>query len=211
MEKKFVSYGIAGREYEDSGQAKYHTYERGNRTWPSTKLLHPGNPFNYEIFCAQNILEIGCGCGRNMPWVMEATEADYHGIDPNKSMMSYFWELNDEKRYGDRVHLYNDWNEIQEGTIFDVVFVVFVFQHLGFRAPEDGMNVVDITREAMKFTRDGTVWWVFEHELEEPGWVDRWINELGIEPEFHRKDVDWFEYLNHRHSPSTQVIFKEKK
>jgi hypothetical protein len=216
--KKFVPYGIAGREFSDADSAKQYTYTKGNEhyadgsfAWPSTKLIHPGNPFNDEIFWAKNILEIGCGCGRNMPWVMEGTEAHYWGIDPNPDMLKYFWDLNDQNKHGHRVHLCKDFSVIPQDIKFDVVFSVFVFQHLGFRTPANGMNVVDITREAMKHTRDGAIWWVFEHEREEPGWVHRWLTELDIQPEYWRDDVDWFEYLNHRHCPSTLVIFKEKK
>jgi len=218
MDKELKSFGIAGGGMSTPTMARTYTYEKGNKKqyngaleWPSTKLIHPGNPFNNEIFWAKNILEIGCGCGRNLPWVMEATEADYWGVDPNYSMTNNFWELNNKSRYGNRTHIYNDFVLLPDDIKFDVVFVVFVFQHLGFRAPEGVMNVVDITREAMKHTRDGTIWWVFEHEREEPGWVDRWIDELSIDPEYHRKDVDEFEYLNHRARPHTLVIFKEKK
>lgn len=218
MTKEFKPFGIAGRHMDNALTARDFTYEKGikhqydgKREWPSTKLIHPGNPFNDDIFWAKNILEIGCGCGRNIPWVMEATEAEYWGVDPNISMTQHVWDLNDRSRYGHRTHIFNDFVLLPDDIVFDVVFVVFVFQHLGFRAPEGTMNVVDITREAMKHTRDGTIWWVFEHEGEEKGWVDRWLKELEIEPEYHRKDVEEFEYLNHRYRPHTHVIFKEKK
>ena len=190
--KRFAEYGVARSEniVNEAGRAgvpvdrvaRGYTYNTSSNEFPSTRLDMPGNPFVKDVLEANQILEIGCGVGRNLPWIMDNTKAQYHGLDPNPVMLESFWKVTDTK-YNDpnRVFLYDDINLLPPGMMFDVVFSVFVFQHLGYRSAPDVMNVTDITQRVMEHTRSGTVWILYEHQNEEP-WIDRWIKENGVTP-----------------------------
>src|SRR5204863_1037271 len=105
------------------------------------------------------------------------------GFDPNDDMLKYFWETQDPK-WKDRVTLISSFDDMDQNECgcptyrkFDMVLSTFVFQHIGFRPPVGEMNVSDISNEIKKFTRDGTVWFLFEHQREET-WINRWAIEM---------------------------------
>jgi cyclopropane fatty-acyl-phospholipid synthase-like methyltransferase len=220
-DKEFKKFGIAAIDYTDADTARGFTYTTLQNEFPPTPILSPINPFNDDIITAKNVLEIGCGVGRNLPYIMEKTNAHYWGIDPNKEMLQYFWDVSDHK-YKDRVTLVHDWSELPAELRFDFVLSTFVFQHIAFMAPEGVMNVSDITRQAMKFTRPGTVWFVLEHEREQAGWQERWMKECKIIPEVYYRPggnhagggtIPYPEFVSmtHRGNDNNIIIFKEKK
>src|ERR1035441_6784455 len=105
--------------------------------------------------------------------------------------------------------------------MFDFVLVTFVFQHIGFRPPFGQMNVTDITKQAMKHTHNGTVWFVLEHEREEV-WQDRWLQQCRITPDVYFKPggnhagggiipYPEFEIMTHRGNDNNLIIFKESR
>ena len=189
--------------------ARGYTYTTRDDGFPPTNLAMPENPFVVEVLGAQNILDVGCGVGRNLPWIMEHTHARYHGLDPNPVMLENFWKVTDPK-YKDprRVELYDDIDLLPPGLQMDVVVVTFVFQHLGFRAPPDVMNVTDITRRIRDHTRRGTVWILLEHELEEL-WIRRWTTENNIKPDVFIPYYKGLPELLHRGDQSHLIIWKE--
>ena len=218
--KNLVPFGVSIADYQNAHDAKGYTYTTRDGEYPPTPFISPINPFNAEILESKNILEIGCGVGRNLPFVMEQTEAHYYGVDPNEKMLKYFWEVQDEK-WKDRVTLCQSFDDLPEDVKFDFVMVVFVFQHIGFRPPDGEMNVADITKEAMKHTKQGTVWFVLEHEREEL-WQENWMSRCGIEPAVYYRPggnhagggtlpYPEFEVMTHRGNDNNIIIFKEDK
>ncbi len=218
--KKLDPYGVSIDNYNDADHAKGYTYTTRDGGFPPTPIFSPLNPFNEEIKNAKNVLEIGGGVGRNLPIIMEETNAHYHMVDPNDKMRNYFWDIQD-KKYMDRVTLYKDFSELPSDVVIDFVLVTFVFQHIGFRPSIENMNVADITLEAMKHTRDGAVWFVLEHEREEV-WQTRWMKACGIVPDVYFKPEGHahgggaipypeFESMTHRGNDNNIIIFKEKK
>ena len=92
-------------------------------------------------------------------------------------MMNDFWDVVDKS---DRVKLFNDLNL---DTEIDVVLSILTFEHIGYRTPNNIMDIRDITFEIMEYTHPGTIWVLVEHEVEEPGWIDRWCGDFNINPD----------------------------
>ena len=135
-------------------------------------------------------------------------------------MHEHFWSIQ-PNNYRDRVTLCKTFEELPEDVTMDFVLVTFVFQHIGFRPPFGEMNVADITLEAMKHTREGTIWFVLEHEREEL-WQERWMQACNITPDIYFKPggnhagggtipYPEFESMTHRGNDNNLIIFKEKK
>ncbi len=205
--KRLVPFGVAGGNWESKEAAKYATYETADGGLPPTPLIHARNPYNREIREARAVLEVGCGVGRNLPWIMENTGARYFGVEPNPSMLRYFWECNDKDRYGSRVCLASDFDEEIRGRRYDVVLITFVFQHITYRPPAGIMNIDDITRTIMRCTADNCVWFLLEHDREDPGWIERWLGNNGIIADVYLRDWRDFDFLCHR-GDHHLIIFK---
>jgi SAM-dependent methyltransferase len=198
MEKQFSTFGVCDREFDNFKDARAYTYTSdwdsahpladGDDMWPPTPLVFSDNPTNDLILNAKNILDLGCGCGRNLPWVMENTDANYYGLDPNKSMLSHFRNPN-ELEWGSRVNVSSDISDFGD-VKFDVVISTFVFMHIGYRPVPPQMNVGDVTEMVMKHTDIDTVWFLFEHTNEEKDWFDKW------EAQFHHKLDKVFDRVN---------------
>jgi SAM-dependent methyltransferase len=173
--KKF---GVAGKDYSDAESAKGDTYTRSDGSFPSTDLACKENPYKDELKTSKYILDLGCGVGRNIPWLMENTTAIYVGLDPNTTMTDYIWDINDTK-YKNRVIICNSFDEIPSDIVFDYVISTFVLQHLGYRYNDPSMNITDITQAILKKSKLGTIFFHIEHDSEE-NWIERWIKENNI-------------------------------
>lgn len=189
--------------------ARGYTYTTRDDEFPPTPLTFEGNPFNDEILAAKNILDFGCGVGRNLPWIAENTDAIYYGLDPNPVMLEQFWHVTDQK-YGNMAFLLKSFEDVPKDVVFDVVVSTYVFQHIGYRTPDDVMNSTDLTQEIMKHTRKGTIWFLLEHEQEE-SWLDRWFTENKIKPDFFELNWSKMPELTHRGIDAHLVMFKEHK
>lgn len=201
MTKKLVKYGVAAKDFESAQEAHSHTYMKPDGSAPSTPLIFDINPFNEQVKNAKVILDLGCGTGRNLQWIMENTNALYIGIDPNDSMRQFFWDIQDKKwsQVG-RVLLFKDFKDYRDMLIHDynldgvdlsadVVVCTFVFQHIGFRPPAGQMNVADITQEARSVSKPNAVWIMYEHDWEEP-WMNQWMMECDIFPTVFERDYE---------------------
>jgi SAM-dependent methyltransferase len=185
--KKLERYGVAGIDFDSVDKAKAFTYDTKERNFPSTELIFKENPFTQDILTAKNILEIGCGVGRNLPWIMENTKAKYFGVDPNPSMLQYFWEVNPNPEYRSRAKIHTDFSKLKT-VQFDVVLCTYVFQHISYRPQPPEMDIDDITQEIFTMTHPGTVFIFIEHDKEEPGWIERWIESNKILPDVFIRD-----------------------
>lgn len=218
-EKKLVEFGISSSSNiiaeatkvnkETSDMARSFTYTTRDNGFPPTNLGCAVNPFTRDILNAKNILDFGCGVGRNLPWIAENTDAMYYGLDPNRVMIENFWKVTDRK-YEKKAVLLASFEEIPEGMIFDVVVSTMVMQHLGYRAPDGAMDVTDMTQRIMEHTREGTIWFVYEHEREEH-WIARWLDENNISPDVFELNYTGMPELLHRGSDSHLVIWREVK
>jgi hypothetical protein len=190
IDKQLVPLGIAGKIYDNAWAASMDTYAiptaDGRGKCITTPLVFDANPYNDEIKTAKIIFEIGGGIGRNIPWIMENTVAEYVTVEPNPSMQEFFWELQDHK-WKDRVSIFTDFDELNASKYknlnFDVVLSIFVFQHIGYRATANQFNITDITKATRMHCTPETVWLMIEHDSEEPGWIDRWMTENDILPQ----------------------------
>lgn len=203
--KELVKYGVAAKDYTDAHYAASETYMSHDSKLVSTPLTFDGNPFNDDVKNAKVILDLGCGVGRNLEWIMENTNAIYIGLEPNSSMLQYFWTYNEKYRsdththnYKQRIRLVRDFHELRaiinedELPPIDVVVCTFVFQHIGFRPGITQMNVADITKAAQEFTRkpEGALWIMYEHDWEEP-WIDRWEDECNVTFDVYERSFDY--------------------
>jgi SAM-dependent methyltransferase len=192
--KKLVEYGVAATHFTSAQDAHSHTYMTNDGRAVSTPLIFADNPYNDRVAGAKAILDIGCGTGRNLEWVMQNTDAHYYGIDPNPSMHEFFWDVQDTK-WLSRVSLFREFTF--PAVQFDAVVCTFVFQHIGFRPPTGQMNVTDITKEALKFCDEKTVWIMYEHDWEEP-WMEQWMAECNIHDPLIMRDYTGIPELTHR-------------
>lgn len=206
--KKLVKYGVAAKDYKTPESAAGDTYTLRDGSLVPTPLIFPDNPYNELVRDAKFICDLGCGIGRNLPWIMENTQAMYYGIDPNDSMIEHFWKIQDEK-WKNRVKLVKTFDDLDDNIQFDVIVCTFVFQHIGYRPPEDHMNVTDITQQIRNFTHDDTVWIFYEHDWEEPGWIDRWFIETDIWPAVYYKNYTGIPELTDRGAHHL-IIYKGK-
>ena len=170
---KFKKFGVASQDYQNAELAKGDTYTQLDGGFPPTNLACNENPFKEELLTAKYILDFGCGVGRNLPWIMNNTNAIYIGLDPNTTMTQFFWEIQEKQGYDinnwkDRVILVNDFNQIPEGAKFDYVVSTFVLQHLGYRYDHPTtMNLTDITQTIKKHSNKEAIWFALEHDSEE--------------------------------------------
>lgn len=207
--KKFVQAGISKNDiYIDVDNAITGTYTDNNPHLIS-KHIHipfafPDNPFNNEVLNAKNILEIGAGCGRNVPWLMENTKAKYFGIEPNLSMSRWFYDHKPERNkifkeeWRERIYITDHFDEVIKAQSFDLVIETFVFMHIGFRTPDDVMNVADITNEIKKYTAKGAIWISIAHDSEEGGWIERWLSECDLKPTVYERNYTKVEEMTYR-------------
>ena len=201
--KNLERFGIAGRDYPDMKMARGYTYTAKDGSFPSTNLACDENPYVDVVENAKYILDFGCGVGRNLPWIMENTEAHYYGLDPNEDMHKYFWEVqrsegNPVEEWQSRVTLVRSFDEIIDGIEFDCVVSTFVLQHLGYRFDMPGrMNLTDIGNEILTRLREGGILWALEHDSEER-WIERWLKETGIKLDVYIRTYKGLEELTHR-------------
>ena len=188
--------------------ARGYTYTTSDDRFPPTDLAMD-NPFAADVLAAKNVFELGCGVGRNVPWIAENTEAMYYGLDPNEVMRESFWKVTDPK-YADRVSVLDSFDAIPEDMVFDVVVSTYVMQHLGYRAPQGAMDVTDLTQEIMKHTHEGTIWYLLEHEREE-SWLDRWFTENDIDPDVFTINYGGQPDLLHRGQDNHLVIWRQDR
>ena len=209
MEKQLIKFGVAAEDFTDSGLAMSYTYTTRDGGLPPTNPVHADNPYSNQFLAAKVILDIGCGVGRNLKWWMENTDAIYLGLDPNESMLQFFWDWNDEK-YKDRVVLAKSFDELTEyaGKI-DAVMCTFVYMHIGDRPQPPAMNITDITQEAMKLGHKDTVWFLYEHDGEEL-WIDRFFAENKVVPKTYIRDYVGMEELTQRGTCHHLIIFSHQ-
>ena len=156
------------------------------------------NPYSDECVNANSLFEIGFGCGRNAIGIHKDTDIHYHGLEPNETMSKWFWDWND-KKYEKRTSLYKDWDEIEDGTKFDVMLSTFVLQHITYNN-SDVWNVTDIINKMKEYAHENTTWILYEHDGEYAGWIDRMFSECGIEPIVYHRGYTGIESHTHRDS-----------
>jgi len=185
MKYKLRKYGVADKNYTTAEEAKGDTYTQLDGGFPPTNLACAENPFKEELKSAKYILDLGCGVGRNLPWILENTSATYVGLDPNTHMTDYFWDIQsstgfDKETWQHRVILCNEFSQIDNTIKFDYVVSTFVLQHLGYRyVVPGGLNITGITKEVRERTNPGAVWFALEHDSEED-WIPTWKAECGL-------------------------------
>jgi len=210
--KQFKAFGVASPLHLTPAIARSYTYEADresdpNKKFPGTPFINDDNPFNEKVRNAKNILEIGCGVGRNVPYLMENTAAKYTGLDPNKvGMLDHFWDIVPTK-YQDRVTITDTFDDLK-GEKFDLIICTFVLQHIGYRPDSETMNIDDITQKVMEHTSQGTVWFLLEHNFEED-WQTKWMAANGIVPDVFIQPWTRFPELRHR-TEHNLIIWEEK-
>lgn len=202
--KILKQFGVAGKNYTDPDIARGDTYTTISNKFPSTNIACNENPFKEQLKTTKYILDFGCGVGRNLRWIMENTDANYIGLDPNTSMTQFFWDVQ-HKEYGsvagqwkDRVTLVKEFSEIDPNIKLDYVIVTFVLQHLGYRyIVPGGLNLTEITQNIFSRMNDGAVFFAIEHDSEEL-WIDRWIKECNITLDVYIRSYKGLSELTHR-------------
>ena len=186
MQKKLNAYGVASLDFPNIEMAKAFTYDDAVGSFPPTPLIFDENPFNHQVLNAKNILEVGCGVGRNVPWVVSSTKTKYYGIEPNPSMLRYF-KVQNESVPSDRCEIHSSFESLPE-IKFDVIFFTFVLQHITYRPENESMHIDHIIQQCFKYANQETVFILIEHEQEEPGWLEKWFKNNSIIPDVYIRD-----------------------
>jgi SAM-dependent methyltransferase len=198
--KKF---GVAGKDYASAELARGDTYTTLQNTFPSTNLACKENPFIEQLQSAKYILDFGCGVGRNLSWVMNNTNANYIGLDPNTSMTDYFWDVQTMEghpidKWKSRTLVINDFSQIPKEVRFDYIISTFVLQHLGYRySATDKLNLTEITKKIISYSNTKAIWFAIEHDSEE-NWIPRWISECNINLDVYIRSYKGLPELNDR-------------
>jgi SAM-dependent methyltransferase len=208
MEKAFKPWGAAAGMYITPAQAADMNYLTKEGGFPPTPFDHSDNPYRNDLPHIKNVLEIGCGVGRNLPFFMENTKARYFGVDPNPSMIKHFWGMQDPV-WKPRTYLTQEFDDTIKATKFDMVVSTFVLQHFTLRPPPHIMNANDITKEIMKYTTEDCLWFMLEHDHEDKGWQGQWFIAHNIDPDVYIEAWDP-PSMNHR-GPHNLIIFREHK
>jgi SAM-dependent methyltransferase len=195
MSKGFRKIGRASGNFERYEDVRVHGYI-GN-TFAYTPLIVDQSPFNDRVKNAKNVLDLGCGYGRNAQYIMENTEANYVGLDPNLDMLKFFWDFND-KQYENRIELTNDIFDKKVTTKkFDIVISTFVLQHICYHPHNDVMNVDDITQNILPYTSKNTLWFLIEHDTEQTGWLDKWLVNNKFKTELRLPTSVVYKFIDH--------------
>jgi SAM-dependent methyltransferase len=200
---KLKKYGVADKNYSNAEEAKGDTYTQMDGGFPPTNLACKENPFIQELQNAKYILDLGCGVGRNLPWILENTTAIYVGLDPNTTMTEHFWEVQatrgyEKEAWQERVIVCNDFSEIDSEIKFDYVVSTFVLQHLGYRYEvAEGLNITGITKEVRSRCNPGAVWFALEHDSEE-NWIPIWAGECDLSFEVYLRSYKGLPELTER-------------
>lgn len=202
--KILKKFGYAGMDYDTLTTARGNTYTTLSDGYPSTNIACNENPFKEQLKTAKYILDFGCGVGRNLRWIMENTNANYIGLDPNTNMTQFFWDVqykehgNTADQWKDRVTLVKEFSEIEPDIKLDYVIVTFVLQHLGYRHQvEDGYNLTEITKNILSRMNIGAVFFAIEHDSEEL-WIDKWLEECDITLDVYIRSYKGLPELTHR-------------
>lgn len=208
-------FGMSSHQYSNKDAAIYATYIDNTGKPVPTRLNVPENPYINEIINADVILDLGCGIGRNLPWIMDNTHAEYIGLEPNDSMRRFFWDVQEHK-HKRFVTLCKDFQELDiacGGSIIDAVVCTFVLQHLTAKLTLPGiMGRNEITQKVMQRCKPGAVWFLYESEYEEE-WVRDWARACNIHFDVLIKDYRGLPELTHRENadPATHhhlMIFR---
>lgn len=219
--KYLKMFGVAGKEYPVAEFARGDTYTTRDGKFPPTNIACTENPYKEEVYSSKYILDFGCGVGRNLPWIMNNTNAHYVGLDPNKSMTKFFWEVqekegHDIEKWKSRVTLINEFSELPDTIKFDYVITTFVLQHLGYRHNlKDGFNLTEITQNIFSRMKDGAIFFSIDHDSEE-NWIPRWISECNINLDVYIRSYKGLPELTDRDFTAPNgghhlMIFKHRK
>lgn len=207
---KLVAYGFTGSmRFDTAAAAAYWTYQTRDGRLVPTPLDFPGidrrDEVRETVERASAVMEIGCGIGRNMPWIMDHSAAHFYGVEPNADMFRFFWDVQDRK-HAPRVTLSPEL--FPETVKADVVLTVMALQHLAVKPPAGAMDHVEITREVIRRNcRPGTLWVHFESECD-GDWLNDWTRACGITPLVYWRNYDGIPELNHRLSTHHLIVWR---
>jgi len=222
MGKTLKKFGCAGKDFTDLSSARGNTYTTHSDEFPSTNIACSENPFKEQLKTAKYILDFGCGVGRNLRWIMENTDANYIGLDPNTNMTQFFWDVQYKEhgkivdQWKHRAMIVNQFSQISTNIKFDYVISTFVLQHLGYRyVVINGMNLTDITQQIISFMNDGAVFFAIEHDSEEL-WINKWLQECHINLDVYIRGYKGLPELTHRDATAPNgghhlMIFRKTK
>jgi len=106
------------------------------------------------------VLEIGCGCGRNAQFFIEKTPwIKYYGFDPNSVALKYFKRQNFPK---DKYYISKNMDKEIMFQEYDMIFFIFVLQHIGFLKDESIFDSIRITKNLFDNLKIGGYWISYE-------------------------------------------------
>lgn len=199
MTKDFRKVGMASGSYTEFNEAVRHSQIQINGRYhlAETPLDISLNPFIDNCYNAKSILDLGCGTGRNARWVWENTAASYTGLDPNRDMLKFFWELNKDYLYKKPYTVLTpEFSGLTD--VYDVVISTFVLQHIFYHDFAGVMNVDDITQSILPRTHKQTVWFLVEHDWEQDGWIEKWISNNKFKLYASENSKNIYKFPDHR-------------
>lgn len=140
----------------------------------------------------KNVLEIGCGTGRNAQFFLNQTDhINYYGFDQSKTSLKYFkknkyWDFTDKEH---RFYVSNEVDEKILGQKYDLIFSTFVLQHIGFTSPVGIHNATSLTECLFDYLKVDGYWMSYELSQGQNEWNPFiWANSFEVfePPKFKR-------------------------
>ena len=134
-----------------------------------------------------NVLEIGCGWGRNAQWFKDKININYYGFDTSQTSLRYFNDLQLPK---ERFYTSLDIDQVILSQKYDLIFSTFVLQHIGFYGG-DILDVNGITKSLIPLLNFCGFWFSYELGGGQNSWnVGVWIENCFNNDQYKVKRLD---------------------
>ena len=146
---------------------------------------------------ASNVLEIGCGWGRNAQYFINEKHINYYSFDPSPTSLMYFKRLN---LSSDRFYISHDLDNKITSNKYDLIFSTFVLQHVGFLpgntlVDDNTLDSESLTQTLLQNLKVGGFWVSYESRCGQMGWnPDVWLKRIF-------ENNDNYKILNRDESP----------
>lgn len=122
---------------------------------------------------ASNVLEIGCGWGRNAQFFRKENHINYFAFDASSAALKFFDLLKLPKN---RFFVSQTINKKILEREYDLIYSTLVLQHIGFKTSNDQIDSEDIANMLLPSLKVGGFWVSYELNVGQNNWnPDLWL------------------------------------
>jgi len=139
---------------------------------------------------AKNVLEIGCGCGRNAQFFSNkeynTEHIKYYGIDTSETSLKYFYNNSYYKLSKDLYYTTKELDETILSIKYDLIFTCYTLQHIGINKDVGAYTSIELTEKLLKNLKTNGYWISYEHRIGQ----NRWNPKEWLEACFHASEYE---------------------